>query len=146
MVEQARKLAELGATDIEIADFLEIDVATLNRWKASNADFCASIKVGKEAADERVRRSLYHKAVGYTYDAEKIFQFEGAPVRVPYREHVPPSDTAAIFWLKNRDKANWRDRIEHASDPDAPLIPAQADATTLARAMLAIVAKAEQGE
>ena len=27
----------------------------------------------------------------------------------PYVEHVPPDKTAAIFWLKNRDPAQWRD-------------------------------------
>ena len=36
-------------------------------------------------------------------------------VEVP-RERVAPSPqsvTAAIFWLKNRDPENWRDRVEH---------------------------------
>ena len=30
-------------------------------------------------------------------------------------EHVPPDTTAAIFWLKNRDPAHWRDawQMEH---------------------------------
>ena len=34
----------------------------------------------------------------------------------PYREHVPPDTTAAIFWLKNRDPARWRDawQVEHS--------------------------------
>jgi hypothetical protein len=31
------------------------------------------------------------------------------PVYAPYVEHVPPSDVACIFWLKNRDPARWRD-------------------------------------
>ena len=37
------------------------------------------------------------------------------PARAPYREHVPPDTTAAIFWLKNRDPAHWRDawQMEH---------------------------------
>ena len=51
------------------------------------------------------------RANGYTYDAVKIFMPAGAkkPVYAPYREHVPPDTTAAIFWLKNRDPAHWRD-------------------------------------
>jgi hypothetical protein len=30
---------------------------------------------------------------------------------------VPPDTTAAIFWLKNRDPAHWRDawRLEHVT-------------------------------
>jgi hypothetical protein len=35
----------------------------------------------------------------------------------PYVEYVPPDTTAAIFWLKNRCPAQWRDRwqLEHIS-------------------------------
>ena len=36
---------------------------------------------------------------------------DGEPVEVPYREHVPPSDTACIFWLKNRRPELWNDRV-----------------------------------
>lgn len=35
--------------------------------------------------------------------AMKIFM---PAVYAPYVEHVPPSDVAAIFWLKNRDLAH----------------------------------------
>ena len=50
------------------------------------------------------------RAVGYSYDAEKIFcDKNGKVTRVPYRDHVPPDVTAQIFWLKNRDPAYWRD-------------------------------------
>jgi hypothetical protein len=54
---------------------------------------------------------LYQRGVGYSYDAVKIFIPAGAkkPIYAPYIEHVPPDTTAAIFWLKNRDPAHWRD-------------------------------------
>jgi hypothetical protein len=54
---------------------------------------------------------LYSRAVGYDYEAVKIFMPAGAkkPVYVPYVEHLPPSDVAAIFWMKNRDPEHWRD-------------------------------------
>ena len=48
--------------------------------------------------------SLYHRAIGYSYDAVKIFMHKGRPKMMPYREHVPPDVTAAIFWLKNRQQ------------------------------------------
>ena len=119
-VDQARKLAELGATDREIADFFDVTEVTINRWKATNAEFCSSIKVGKQAADDRVEQSLYRKATGYSFDSEKIFQYEGEVIRAATVEHVPPSDTAAIFWLKNRRKDEWRDRhdVQHSIDGD----------------------------
>lgn len=109
---QAEGLCSLGATDIEVADFLQIHVATLYRWKAQHPDFCEALKAGKVAADERVERSLYHRATGYTYDAVKVLQDKGKPVLVPYREHVPPDTTAMIFWLKNRRPSAWRDKTE----------------------------------
>lgn len=109
---QAAKLCRLGATDIEIADFFDVSVATLHRWKHSHSEFCDSLKAGKEAADDRVERSLFARANGYTHDAVKIFQDKGKPVIVPFREHVPPDTTAAIFWLKNRKPHEWRDRHE----------------------------------
>lgn len=112
-VEQAQKLCRLGATDAELADFFNVHVATLNRWKHEHPDFCASIKTGKDELDERVERSLYHRAVGYTFETEKVFQFQGQIVRTPTKEHVPPDTTAAIFWLKNRRSQDWRDVHKH---------------------------------
>lgn len=116
---KAQKLAELGATDLEVADFFEVNVATVYRWKATIPEFCEALKSGKVSADDRVERSLYHRAIGYSYDAVKILQDKGTPVIVPYREHVPPDTTAGIFWLKNRRKEEWRDKQVHEhSGPD----------------------------
>lgn len=111
-IEQAAKLCKLGATDVEVADFFEIDARTLYRWKADNEAFCQSLKAGKIEADERVERSLYAKAIGYSYDAVKIFNHQGVIIEAPYREHVAPDTTACIFWLKNRKPAEWRDKQE----------------------------------
>jgi hypothetical protein len=109
---QATKLCQLGATDIELADFFEVSTSTLYLWKATYPEFSEALKSGKEASDNRVERSLFARATGYTFDSVKIFQYEGEPVEVPYREHVPPDTTAAIFWLKNRKPAEWRDKQE----------------------------------
>jgi hypothetical protein len=112
-VEQARKLCELGATDEEIADFFKVSARTVYRWQAEHEEFCQALKAGKVAADDRVERSLYHRAVGYTFDSEKVFQFQGQIVRADIKEHVPPDTTAAIFWLKNRRPDAWRDVTKH---------------------------------
>jgi hypothetical protein len=111
-VEQARKLTQLGATDREVAEFFNVSEQTLNTWKHVHPEFLESLKLGKETADRRVEQSLYRRAVGYSYDAEKIFQYEGKAVRVPYVKHDPPDTTACIFWLKNRQRDLWRDRVD----------------------------------
>lgn len=130
--EQARKLCELGATDIEIADFFEISDRTVYRWQLKYPEFCQALKAGKDAADERVERSLYHKATGYSFESEKIFQHQGEIIRAKTREHVPPDTTSMIFWLKNRRPEQWRDKTEqvvrhevhHMSDDDLARIAA----------------------
>lgn len=113
--EGARKLALLGATDAEIADFFDVDVRTIYRWKNTHEEFCQALKAGKDQADERVERSLYHKAVGYEQKAVKIFMPAGSadPVYAEYVEKLAPDTTAAIFWLKNRRSQEWRDKITH---------------------------------
>ena len=109
---QAHKLANLGATDQEIADFFEVEVRTVYRWKHDHPDFCQALKTGKEIADERVERSLFQKAIGYEQDEVKIFMPANAPAPVyaPFRAKVAPDTTAAIFWLKNRRPDLWRDK------------------------------------
>lgn len=122
-IKQAEKLCVLGATDEEVADFFEVDVRTLYRWRNSYPEFCQALKSGKSAADERVERSLYQKAIGFRQTAVKIFMPAGAeaPVYAPYVEHHAPDTTAAIFWLKNRRSQEWRDKQEHTHDAEGEL-------------------------
>jgi hypothetical protein len=110
--EQAEKLAKLGATDMEIADFFEVDVRTVNRWKISFPEFCQALKAGKDVADDKVIRSLFQRATGFEHEAVKIFMPANAtePIHTNYREFVVPDTTACIFWLKNRRPDEWRDK------------------------------------
>jgi hypothetical protein len=65
-----------------------------------------------------VERSLYSRAVGYSFNSEKIFcNKDGEVTRVPIIEHGPPDVTAQIFWLKNRKPTEWRDvqQMEHCA-------------------------------
>lgn len=121
--EKTRELCEAGATDAELADFFDVSIRTIANWRNAHPEFLHAMKVGKETPDDRVERSLYQRAVGYTFDAVKIFMPAGAaePVVVPYREHVPPSETAAFRWLSNRRKDEWREKVVHANDPENPL-------------------------
>ena len=128
-VKQAEKLCTIGATDQEIADFFEVEVRTIYRWKNENDDFCHALKVGKDVADARVERSLYQRAIGYEQDEVKIFMPSGAdqPVYAPFKAKIAPDTTAGIFWLKNRKQAEWRDKheVEHSASGDLADLIAQ---------------------
>lgn len=121
---QAAKLCELGATDIELADFFEVNATTIYGWRNQYPEFSKAVITGKEMADARVERAFYNRAVGYTFESEKIFNNQGEIIRAPTREHVPPDAGAALNWLKNRQPDKWRDKqeIDHKSS-DGSMTP-----------------------
>lgn len=108
-VQKAVDLCLQGATDRELAEFFKVSESTLNLWKIEHAEFSEALKMGKELADERVVRSLYRRALGYSHDAVHVSNFQGQVTLTPIVEHYPPDTVAAIFWLKNRRPAEWRD-------------------------------------
>jgi hypothetical protein len=116
--DQAEKLCKLGATDNELADFFEVDVSTINNWKIDYPEFFESIKRGKTLADANVAERLYQRAMGFEHDSEEIKVMYDKETNEQYIERVPvkkiyaPDTVAAIFWLKNRQKAKWRDKQE----------------------------------
>jgi len=85
--DQAKRLCLLGYTDKELAEFFKVCESTINNWKHDHPEFLESIKDGKENADCEVVESLYEKA-------------------------CDGDTTAQIFWLKNRQSKNWRDKQE----------------------------------
>lgn len=113
---QAAKLCLMGATDIELADFFEVSTSTIYEWRNRYEEFSEAVIAGKDAADDRVERAFYNRAVGYTFESEKVFQHQGEIIRAPTREHVPPDAGAALNWLKNRRGDKWRDKqeLEHS--------------------------------
>lgn len=149
----AKKLCELGATDAELADAFDVEVSTIWYWQVRHPEFSSAIKAGKAPADERVERSLFQRAVGYTFDSEEIKVVSlggrsGSEIeRVPVKKHVPPDTTAQIFWLKNRRKALWRDvhKLEHTGEDGKP-IEYRAAKETLARKIAQIGQRINGGD
>lgn len=82
-------MTEFGATNREIAKVLGVHGEHFQEWQRTFPDLRLALKKGKERADDRVVDALYHQAL------------KGNVI-------------ACIFWLKNRDQANWRDKRELA--------------------------------
>ena len=113
----AKAAARFGATEDEIADELKISDTTLDNWKIKFPEFLGALKAAKAAADDRVERSLYQRANGYSHPAVKVFmKRDGTTVEHNYIEYYPPDPTSMIYWLKNRRPDRWRDvqNIDHA--------------------------------
>lgn len=111
--EQTTKLCKLGATDAELGDFFDVEESTINNWKLKHPEFMESIKKGKDLADANVADSLHQRATGYSHADIDIRVVDGKIVETDIIKHYPPETAAAIFWLKNRQKKKWRDKIEH---------------------------------
>lgn len=78
----------LGYTDKQLAEYFDVSEQTLNAWKKKYPEFLESLKAGKEEADSAVVGALYEKAIA-------------------------GDTTAMIFWLKNRQRYQWRDKVNH---------------------------------
>lgn len=120
--ELARKHCLLGATDDNLASLFNVSVATINAWKIEHSEFLESLNAGKAEADANIAERLYQRAMGYSHPAVKVFLYQGAPVVVPYTEHYPPDTTAAIFWLKNRKKEQWRANVTDDDPGDGGIV------------------------
>lgn len=123
--EQAYKLCLLGATDKELADFFDIKESTLNLWKKAEPEFMESLKRGKDNADAMVASKLFHRAIGYEHEDTQFATFQGEITdSQTYTKHYAPDTTAAIFWLKNRQPAKWRDKqdFEHSGSLSVQIV------------------------
>lgn len=107
---QARQAYALGACDEDIARFFEIDISTFYRWRHRHADFAAACVIGREHADNRVEMSLYQRAIGYDYTAERAFMFSTwtDPVIARFTRRVLGDPRTALQWLRLRRGEAWR--------------------------------------
>lgn len=108
--DQAEKICKLGATDEQLAEFFEVAVTTIDNWKRDHKEFLGAIKRGKTLADAEVADKLYHRATGYEHPEVDIRVIDSQIVMTNLVKHYPPDTAAAIFWLKNRRKKEWRDK------------------------------------
>jgi len=137
--QRAYELAVKGLTSAEIAGELDVALSTLKAWQEEHSEFSAAIKAGKDAADERVEKALYKRALGYSVKERKDVYARPEPdtseqpslLEEPEQEmemglsdlarpelvrseitskQVVPDVSAQIFWLKNRQPENWRDK------------------------------------
>lgn len=137
MLTEAKELGLAGATDFEAAEHFNVQVSTINYWKQRYPEFAEALRIGKDIADGIVAATLYHKARGYTFQSEEIKVVEGVIVRVPTKTHVPPDTTAMIFWLKNRQRDQWRD--VQTLEGGVTVKVEQGDVRVLALALLATI-------
>jgi len=108
----AYKFCLLGATNEDLAGLFEVCLATIGNWLARHPEFKQAVQAGRDVVDADVAHALLHKAKGFTHTDVKILQIEGEARPVEYNRYFPPDTQAAMFWLRNRRRKQWRERIE----------------------------------
>ena len=111
--------ARNGLTDEQIAHNMGIVPSTFYEWKKKYPKLSESLKRNKEVVDLEVENALLKKALGYTITInEQKIDKDGCIHNLKKDVHIPPDTTAQIFWLKNRRKAQWRDKVEVETNAD----------------------------
>lgn len=115
---QAAAFCLLGADDRKLCELFEISEKTLHNWKARHPDFLQAIKSGKDVADAQVAGALFRAATQGAITRETKIDIDGQASTI-VRE-LAPDTTAAIFWLKNRQPALWREKQQMAVELEYP--------------------------
>lgn len=103
-----------GLTYEQIAHNMGIGLTTLKEWRQKQPTIQSALKKGKEVVDIEVENALLKRALGYTITiVEQKLDKEGCVHTLEKDVHVPGDTTAQIFWLKNRRKQQWRDKVEY---------------------------------
>lgn len=115
-------LAALGKTEQQMADICGVHISSITNWKKKDPEFFVSLKAARELADSKVEETLLNKALG-NLTVEEIHQgvdANGNVIDKKVTKQIAPSDTAMIFWLKNRQPDRWREKTEHDVKIDGP--------------------------
>lgn len=140
-----------GLTDEQIAHNCGVSRSTLNVWREKYQDISDTLKRAREVADREVENALFKCATGFKETVKKIRVVDGVPLEVEVEVYYPPNVTAQIFWLKNRKRDVWRDKIEQSleiSNEDtgisilAPVIDVEAEETDIAEDSVETAAEA----
>lgn len=111
----AKWMTRSGQTLEQTAAELHVGITTLKRWMGKYPEFRSALKEPKNFVDSLVEDSLLKRALGYEIDVNETTQTKDAngksvaTVKKSVR-HIPPSEVACIFWLKNRLPSQWRDK------------------------------------
>ena len=111
-----------GLTEEQISSNMGISYCTLKEWKKKYPAISTALKKGREVVDYEVESALYRRAIGYTaeekteeyrVDSNGCMTLSGRKVQY---KHVPPDTAALIFWLKNRRRDRWQDKIVQSTE------------------------------
>ena len=125
------QMAREGLTNDQIASELGIHRRTLYTWLPQYESLAMALQRGRADIDQTVVLSLLKRSLGFEVDEEQTttedkLDKEGnvhtLTKTVKTKRFIPPSDSAIIFFLKNRLPNEFRDRRELDITNDQPKV------------------------
>ena len=117
--QMVKQYAREGLTDKEICIKFDISEPTFYSWIKRFPNFFKSLKDSKPYVDSLVEQSLLKRALGYDYEEVKEIIENDKVVKIEkIKKHCQPNVTAQIFWLKNRQKEQWREKQHDVPEDD----------------------------
>ena len=113
--DMVRVACRLGAIDTDLEELLGVSSKTIFNWRNKHPEFAEASKVGKEAANNKVKEALFKRATG-CITSKQVLDKNGIPTDIT-TEH-PPETAACMAWLYNRDRANWKKDPALIDDPN----------------------------
>jgi DNA-binding XRE family transcriptional regulator len=108
---KVRGWARKGLTNDQIAENIGINRDTLYDWQKKYPDFSDALKSTKEITVYEVEDALYKAAMGYFVEETITTVTSTGKSHTEIRKKwIAPNTTAQIFFLKNKDPENWRER------------------------------------
>ena len=102
-----------GLFDKQICKNMGVSEATLTNYKRKYPEIKEALRKGKEVVDFEIENALYKRAIGYTIRIKEDKLDKDGIIHSCERDlHIPGDVTAQIFWLKNRKRMQWRDKVE----------------------------------
>ncbi|HEX2923711.1 MAG TPA: helix-turn-helix domain-containing protein [Chloroflexota bacterium] len=115
--EKAREYCKTGAGVVDLARHFGVTRRTIYSWARNYEEFYRALKEGVRIADDTVEHAAYRRAVGFEYTDVKVAKTVDAEGNVTthterIKRTVPGDVKMQRYWLANRRKDQWREKVE----------------------------------
>jgi hypothetical protein len=108
--ETAQKLcAKCGFTDMQLAEWLQVNIDTIDQWKLKHPEFGEAVKVGKAETDDLVERSVVAHIAGYYVKVDEMDRFGNVK---QLHKWIPGNPHVGMKWLAARRPEQYKERKE----------------------------------
>lgn len=118
-----------GLSGEQISHNMGVANSTFREWVGKFPALAAALKKGRAPVDIEVENKMLESAMGFYVNVREPIKLKRVRQKagegrieeeyIEYAErqvYIPPSQTAQIFWLKNRKPREWRDRRDVVTD------------------------------